>query len=186
MLDYPVKLTRDDNGTILVTFPDFPEAQTFGDDVEDALGHAKDALATVIEAYIKDRREIPAPSAGGKHHVIAPALLVAKARLSETMRQSAVNKNQLARMMHVHAPQVDRLLNVHHGSTIDQLEAAFSALGQRMTVTIAPLEKPASIRKKTARPGIVRPAAPRMPVMRAGALVAAKRKGPAGASGKRR
>src|SRR6266487_6239606 len=37
MLRYPVKLTRDDNGTILVTAPDLPEVSTFGEDATDAL-----------------------------------------------------------------------------------------------------------------------------------------------------
>jgi len=44
-MDYPVKLKRDDNDTILVSFPDFPEAHTYGDDEGDALERAKDALA---------------------------------------------------------------------------------------------------------------------------------------------
>ena len=62
-MDFPVTLERDDNGTILVSFPDFPEAHTFGDTVEDALERAVDALATVIDGYIKDKREIPLPAA---------------------------------------------------------------------------------------------------------------------------
>lgn len=36
MLSYPISLTPDDNGTLLVTFPDVPEAITVGDDEEDA------------------------------------------------------------------------------------------------------------------------------------------------------
>ena len=36
MLSYPVKLTPDDNGTILVTAPDLPEVSTFGADKADA------------------------------------------------------------------------------------------------------------------------------------------------------
>ena len=34
---YPVTLTKDSNGTILVDFPDFPEAHTFGDTKDEAL-----------------------------------------------------------------------------------------------------------------------------------------------------
>ena len=45
-MDYPVTLERDDTGTILVSFPDLPEAHTFGEDESDALERAKDALAT--------------------------------------------------------------------------------------------------------------------------------------------
>ncbi len=32
MLVYPVEFELDTNGTVLVTFPDVPEAVTFGDD----------------------------------------------------------------------------------------------------------------------------------------------------------
>ena len=46
-MDYPVLLTPDDNNTIRVSFPDFPEAHTFGDTTDEALVRAKDALATV-------------------------------------------------------------------------------------------------------------------------------------------
>ena len=40
MLRYPVKLTPDDNGTILVTAPDLPEVSTFGEDATNALVRA--------------------------------------------------------------------------------------------------------------------------------------------------
>ena len=58
-MDYPVRLERDDNDTILATFPDVEGAVTFGDTTEEALAHAPAALATILEAYIKDRRPIP-------------------------------------------------------------------------------------------------------------------------------
>ncbi len=35
---YPVRLTRDDNNTVMVTFPDVPQAVTYGDTEEEALG----------------------------------------------------------------------------------------------------------------------------------------------------
>ena len=56
MLRYPAKLERDSNGTILVSFPDVPEAHTFGDDREEALARAVDALETAFIGYTKDRR----------------------------------------------------------------------------------------------------------------------------------
>ena len=62
-MDYPVTLERDDNDTILVSFPDFPEVHTFGTNEADALAKSVDALATGIDAYIKERRDIPVPSA---------------------------------------------------------------------------------------------------------------------------
>lgn len=62
-MDYPVIFERDDNDTILVSFPDFPEVHTFGTDEADAVAHAVDALATGIDAYIKAKRDIPLPYA---------------------------------------------------------------------------------------------------------------------------
>ncbi len=58
-LDYPVILTPDDNGTVLVTFPDVPEATTFGDDEDEALMRAVDALDTALSFYTDDGRDLP-------------------------------------------------------------------------------------------------------------------------------
>ena len=136
-MDYPIRLERDDNDTILVSFPDFPEAHTFGDTEADALVHARDALATVIDAYIKDRRAIPLPSAMiVKHRVAMPALVAAKVRLYEVMCGAKVGKAELARRLDWHLPQVDRLLTMQHGSKLDQLEAAFGAMGKRLVVGV--------------------------------------------------
>jgi len=130
-VDYPVVLERDDNGTILVGFPDFPDVHTFGENEVDALTHAVDALATGLDAYVKDRRDIPIPSAVGRHRVTLPTLSETKVRLYETMRRSRVSKAELSRRLHWHPPQVDRLLNMTHESRLSQLEAAFSALGKQ-------------------------------------------------------
>jgi len=138
-MDYPVKLEQDDNGTVLVSFPDFPEAHTFGDDIEGALRHAEDALATAIDAYIKDRRDIPLPSAMvAKHRVTMPALMEAKIALYETMRQEKVSKAELARRLNWHPPQVDRLLAMTHSSKLGQLEAALRVLNKQLVVAIEP------------------------------------------------
>ena len=130
-MDYPVTLERDDNNTILVSFPDFPEAHTFGDDLKEALDRAPAALATAIDAYIKDRRDIPSPAAMiTKHRVTLPALVEVKVRLYETMRSAKVGKSELARRLACHLPQVDRLLKMTHGSKLDQIESG-GLLGDR-------------------------------------------------------
>jgi antitoxin HicB len=152
MLDYPVTLTPDDNDTILVSFVDLP-AHTFGNDPVDALRHAVEALATILDAYIKDGREIPGPSKG-KIRVIVPALIEAKIRLYETMRAEHVTKAELGRRLDWHAPQVDRLLAMTHSSQFDQLEAAFMAMSKRLVVDVldvAPLKKAGAEKVRPAR-----------------------------------
>ena len=64
MYAYPITLTPDDNGTLLVTSPDFPELASFGDTIEDALRHARGALLEAIAARIYDGDPIPQPSSG--------------------------------------------------------------------------------------------------------------------------
>ncbi len=138
MRRYPVTLTRDDNGTLLVRFPDVPEAITYGDDEDSALAHAVDALETALSMYIRAKRPIPAPSTPkrGQRVVTVPALSDAKIGLYEAMREAHVGKAALARKLHCHLPQIDRLLDLNHASRLDQLEAAFRALGKRLVVSL--------------------------------------------------
>ena len=58
---YPVKLTRDENGTVIAQFPDVPEAITAGADDTNALDWAQDAIVVALTGYIEERRDIPPP-----------------------------------------------------------------------------------------------------------------------------
>ena len=137
MLRYPVKLETDTNGTIMVSFPNVPEAHTFGEDREEALARAVDALETALMGYMEDRQAIPEPSAFNRGpYVTLPALSDAKLALYSAMRAGRIKKTELARRLNCHLPQVDRLLDLRHGSRLDQLEAAFRALGKQLSVEI--------------------------------------------------
>jgi antitoxin HicB len=48
-----------------------------------------------------------------------------------------VGKAELARRLNCHLPQVDRLLDLGHGSRLDQLEAAFRVLGKQLGIQIS-------------------------------------------------
>lgn len=138
MLRYPVKLSEDTNGTILVAVPDIPEAHTFGEDEAEALMQAVDAIESALSMYVDDRREIPTPSTPrrGMKLVTLPALTEAKLALYSAMRAQKIGKAELARRLNCHLPQVDRLLDLLHSSRLDQLEAAFRAVGKRLTVGV--------------------------------------------------
>jgi antitoxin HicB len=136
MVRYPVVLEPDDNGTLMVTFPDFPEAQTFGEDRDDAMRHASDALATIVDGYIRSRRPLPKASEGTNFAELSP-LMSAKAELYSAMQAMGVTKSELGRRLHWHQPQVDRLLNLTHSSQVDQLEAAVRALGGHLVLSVA-------------------------------------------------
>jgi antitoxin HicB len=138
VLKYPVILKRDTNNTVRVEFPDVPEANTFGEDEGEAVMYAVDALETALSMYVDDRRDIPRPSPLKKRgkFVTVPALSEAKLALYSAMRTRKIGKAELARRLNCHLPQVDRLLDLMHGSHLDQLEAAFRALGLRLGVKV--------------------------------------------------
>lgn len=45
-----------------VTFPDFPECTTFGENLDEAVGQAHEALALYIEFLLEEGGEVPAPT----------------------------------------------------------------------------------------------------------------------------
>ncbi len=137
LLSYPVVLVEDDNDTILVDFPDFPECHTFGDDAEDALAHAVDALESVIMGRMAGRKDIPPPSkARGRPTVTLPLQSAIKTAIYQAMREQKMTKARLARKMGWNPPQVDRLLSLRHRTRLDLLEQALAVLGKKAEVRI--------------------------------------------------
>lgn len=137
MFDYPVTLTPD-GGTVLVTFPDVPEAITFGADEDEALLQAVDALESALAFYVGDRKPLPAPSAANGRPTVRPsALECAKLGVYQAMTEQGLRKADLARRLGWHLPQVDRLFDLNHASRFDQIEAAARALGRHIEVRVA-------------------------------------------------
>ena len=133
MLAYPITL-EDDDGALLATSPDFPELTTFGDDREEAIARAVDALEEEIAARMHDRKDIPSPSRGATYAVL-PTLTSVKVMLYQGMRDQGVGKAELARRLGWHMPQVDRVLDVQHRSRLDMMDAALGAIGRQLHVT---------------------------------------------------
>lgn len=152
-MKYRAVLKPDSNDTILVSFPDLPGAISFGADRDEALARGRDALISIIEALINHRKPIPMPTEGRGSAVYVPALLEAKIALHNEMLAQSVNKSELGRRLDQHLPQIDRLVDVRHGSQLDQLEAAFEALGKRLTIRVedSPGRKPAPTKMRPRR-----------------------------------
>ena len=134
MLAYPVRIAKDDNDTLLVTSPDFPELTTFGEDRDDALARAVDAFDEAIAARIARREDVPRPSKG-KVRVALRTMTAVKLILYQGMRDQGVGKAELARRLSWHLPQVDRVLDIGHSSRLDQMDAALNAIGLRLQVS---------------------------------------------------
>jgi antitoxin HicB len=139
MFDYPVTLTPDDNGTVLVTFADVPEAITFGADEDEALLQAVDALESALSVYVHERKPLPLPSAPkhGQKTVSPSPLECGKLGVYQAMTDQGLKKSELARRLGWHMPQIDRLFDLRHASKLEQIEAAASALGKHVHVRVA-------------------------------------------------
>ena len=137
MFDYPVVLTPDED-TVLVTFPDVPEAITFGADEDEALLYAIDALETALSCYVDARKPLPKPGKPkrGQVTVRPSALECAKLGVYQAMTEQGIKKAELARRLGWHMPQVDRLFDLKHASRLDQIEAAARALGRHVEVRV--------------------------------------------------
>jgi antitoxin HicB len=139
MLNYPVILDAQPEGGFVVTFPDVPEAITQGEDEEEALLYAVDALETALSFYVDARKPLPVASKPkrGQRTVCPAALEGAKLGVYQAMTEQGIKKAELARRLGWHMPQVDRLFDVKHASRLDQVEAAARVLGRRLEVRVA-------------------------------------------------
>jgi hypothetical protein len=55
------------------------------------------------------------------------------------LRSQDIRKIELARRLGCSPSQVDRLLDIQHRSKLDQLEAAFAAIGKRLLIRVRDL-----------------------------------------------
>ena len=135
---YPAKAQKDKSGFFLVTFPDFPEAATDGESVEEALHNAADALEEAIAGRINRGDPIPLPSAkkARQHRVPVPAQVAVKAALYMAVKDAGIKNTELAKRLGADEKEVRRLLDPHHRSKLPRLEAALEALGRKLVIGV--------------------------------------------------
>ena len=132
---YPCIVTPDDGG-FSVSFPDVPEALTCGDDRAEALAMARDALATALAAYVRERWEVPAASAAvnGQPLIAVPPVVAAKLALYTAMRAQGVTNVALAARLGISESAVRKLVNPDHRSHIGHVEKALAAVGRTLVI----------------------------------------------------
>jgi antitoxin HicB len=138
MFDYPVILEPQAEGGFVVTFPDVPEAVTQGEDREEALLYAVDALETALSFYVDSRLPLPVASKAkrGQAVVHPSALESAKLAIYSEMVEQGLRKSDLARRLGWHLPQVDRLLDLKHATRMEHLESAARILGKEIRLSV--------------------------------------------------
>ncbi|WP_412058731.1 type II toxin-antitoxin system HicB family antitoxin [Bartonella sp. DGB2] len=134
---YHAKIERDPDGGYIVTFPDVPEAITAGDDWNEALANAQQALGLALRSYYM-REKSPPPSLN--HAGLTPISLdVWNALKLETIRafqEAGITKVELAKRLHKKEVEARRILNANHPTKIQTLEKALNVLGKKAVVSV--------------------------------------------------
>lgn len=135
---YPVVLEPDEDGRLLVLFPDLPETATDGPDEHEALSEAADCLSEALAARIANGEEIPLPRPAlpGQHVVSPDPTIALKAALYMALHSRAMTVADLAELLAVDWHQAARLIDPKRSSKLTSLEAALGALGCKIEISI--------------------------------------------------
>ena len=136
--EYPVLLKRAAEGGYVVTCRDLPAVTTQGEDKEDALAQAADAMDEAFATLMKLDRPFPSPSEPrrGERSISPPVETVAKAALYSSLRDANITKVQLAKQLGIDEKEVRRLLDPHYHSKLPRIAEAISLLGKRLVISL--------------------------------------------------
>ena len=134
--EYSVLLKAAEEGGFVVTCRDLPPLITQGENKEDALAQAADAMDEVFATYMLEGLTFPTPSKTrrGEYSVAPPAETMAKAALYTAMSEAGITKVQLAKQLGIDEKEVRRLLDPHYASKLPRIAQAIQLLGKRLVI----------------------------------------------------
>jgi antitoxin HicB len=121
------------------SFPAFPEITSTAETKELCLSSAIGAIEEAMAGRIVDGEDIELPAKqmrSGKLYVEVPLLTALKVSLYNVTREKQITRAQLCNRLGWHREQVDRLFRLDHNSRIDQIEAAFKAVGKPLSFEV--------------------------------------------------
>jgi len=65
-----------------------------------------------------------------------PAQAAIKVLLYQALQAEGIRKSELARRMSVPRQEVDRILDLNHGTALPKMELAFAVLGRQLNVEV--------------------------------------------------
>jgi antitoxin HicB len=135
---YAARFEPGDEGGLVVSFPDVPEAITQGDDEADAMKQAQEALGLGLLTY--PRRGLPVPVAKAKGRGLVPIAVepevAAKIAVLEAFKGSGISKSELGRRIGKDEKEVRRILDPRHSTKLATLTEALRELGQQLVIGV--------------------------------------------------
>ena len=138
-MEYAALFEPAEEGGFIITIPDFGWGFSQGETEAEGREMAAALLQTLVQEHIRKRETLPLPTKrrGSKYRVVRlSALQGAKAELYMAFLASGMRKAELARRLGIPKTTVDRLFDLDHHSRLDQIEAAFAALGKRIAFEV--------------------------------------------------
>lgn len=135
---YPAKFERDEDGRVLVTLRDLPEAATDGADLEEARREAVDLLNSTLMFRMKYREDVPVPSKARKdEELVTPDAGVAmKIALYILVHREGVSVAELSRRLEIDYREAQRILNPYHATKTARMGAAIGAVGGHAVIEL--------------------------------------------------
>jgi len=138
-MEYAALFEPAEEGGFIIAIPDFGWGFSQGETEAEGREMAAALLQTLVQEHIRKRETLPLPTKrrGSKYRVVRlSALQGAKAELYMAFLASGMRKAELARRLGIPKTTVDRLFDLDHHSRLDQIEAAFAALGKRIAFEV--------------------------------------------------
>jgi len=137
-MQYQAKISRED-GVYIVTFPDLPDVNTYGETLDDALKNAGEALNGALQADFGRGFTLPRPRPhkGRAYHAIPVAPHVAVAYQLRALRNGR-SQSDIARTLGVSYQAVQKLENPRSTNpSLKTLEKIAETFGKRLDVSFA-------------------------------------------------
>lgn len=134
---YPAQFEpQKEEGGFVVTFPDWPEAITQGESLEDAYTQAEDALEEAVANRIAMKMVLPQASEviHGMYSVAVPAPTAVKAALYSALREDSHTQLELAALLGVDGREIRRLLDPHHPTKLTRIHELLRRMGKRLEI----------------------------------------------------
>jgi antitoxin HicB len=135
---YGARFEPGDEGGVVVTFPDVPEAITQGDNEADAMKQAQEALGLALLTY--PRRDLPIPYAKAKGRgLVAVAVepeVAAKIAVLEAFKRSGISKSELGRRLGKDEKEIRRILDPRHRTKLATLTEALRTFGKQLVIGV--------------------------------------------------
>lgn len=135
---YPARFRRTERLDYVVKFADFPDVETGGPTVADAMQQAIKHLRIKLEQSMGDREPIPVPSKLRRGQKLVPVSfhIAGKLVLHLAIRERGISQSELARRLRVRETVVRRMLDPHHYTHMDKIQSALLILGKRIVMQI--------------------------------------------------